>query len=344
MKHKFSIRAIIYLCFSVFLLSNTTLRALTVNAESSDNKVILIDKAQQLQILEDKDLFDNMKNTMPGDTKSETVLVENRINQSVTFYLYATVDSLELDNPEIVFGKNYMTELMKQVHLTVYNKTTSTFIYKGPATGNPADKIGNQEIYGSMVQNVDGNGGYGVLLGTLSGNSSMDLEVTITLPGASMDNSYQDSFGYVNWVFVSEGDDPTPTDVPTQNPTPTDRPTQTPTPTTLTPGTPTPTPEGTPTVTPIQTPIPTPTEGQPTPTETPSMTPTPDGSDEGTPTPTDVTIDEDDDEGKPVISEGNDLPKTGGGVTYIKPLLSILVVLGFGLFLLDRVHKKKIKE
>lgn len=308
-----------------------------MNAESSDNKVILIDKAQQLQILEDKDLFDNMKDTMPGDTKLETVLIENKINQSVTFYLYATVDSLELDNPEIVAGKNYMTELMKQVHLTVYNKTTSTFIYKGPATGNPADKIGNQEIFGSMVQNVDGNGGYGVLLGTLSRNSSMELEVTITLPGASMDNSYQDSFGYVNWVFASVGDDPTPTDVPTQTPTPT--------PTTPTPGTPTPTPEGTPTVTPTQTPTPTPTptKGQPTPTETPSIIPTPDGSDEGTPTPTDVTIDEDD-EGKPVISEGNDLPKTGGGVTYITPLLSILVVLGLGLFLLDKVHKKKIKE
>lgn len=343
MKHKFSIRAIIYLCFSVFLLSNTTLRALTVNAETTDNKVILIDKAQKLQILEDKDLFDNMKNIMPGDTRAETVLIENKVNESVTFYLYSTVDSLELDNPEIMAGKNYMTELMKQVHLSVYNKTTSRFIYKGPATGNPADKIGNQEIYGSMVQNADGNGGYGVLLGTLLGNSSMELEVTITLPGASMDNSYQDSFGYVNWVFASVGDEPTPTDIPTQTPTPTDKPTQTPTPTTPTPGTPTPTPEGTPTVTPTQTPtpLPTQTEGQPTPTETPSMIPTPDGSNEGTPTPTDDT---EEDDSVPVISEGDDLPKTGGGITYIKPLLSILVVLGLGLFLLDKVHRWKIKE
>ena len=329
------------------------LKALSVKAETSDNKVILIDKTQKLQVLEDKDLFDDMKECMPGDTRTETVQIDNNLNQKATFYLYATVDSTQ-ENDKLVAQANYAAELMKLIHLTVLDKTNNKIIYKGPATGNPLDKVGDQEIVGSMVKNVDGNGAYGVLLGDIAEKTSIMLEVTIVIPGAGIDNRFQDSFGYVKWVFSCEGSDTTPTEPVTPTPT---NPPVTPTPPTTTPTEPvTPTPPTTtptdpitstpPTTTPTESvtptlPTATPTEPTtptpivtPTPTPTATVVPTPDGEDGGTPTPTGETEDDNDD----------DLPKTGAEISYMKPLLALLVILSLGLFLLDRIHKKKIKE
>lgn len=153
---------------------------------------------------EDKDLFSNMKNLMPGDVISNTVAIANRSSRSVTIYLKAYPDFTSADGITAVRGdstasaegKTFRDDILNQISMTL--KLGDTVIYEGSADGlTPADG------YTALTE-----GDYGISLGNFPANNQQILTVTLQLPGPVFDNSFADSFDAVDWVFCVEGTTP----------------------------------------------------------------------------------------------------------------------------------------
>lgn len=322
MKNKIIKRMFIFFYATILLIGSSN-----INAFATENSVTFTDRYQVLEIKDNKDLFDNMKELLPGGSATSTISLKNNSSRVVTFYLYATVD----ENASTVEGKKYVADLIKKIELTV-KKNDTEIIYQGPASGNPLDATNQQGTINSMVLDAS-NGIYGINLGSVSSNDHMKLTTEIKIPGAELDNKYQDSYGLVNWVFCCEG-----TDIPV-------------TPPTLEPSLiPTTIPTTVPTIGPTTEPIISPTI-KPTvkPSVVPSIEPTesvkpPSESEE----PIDIEDDIEDSEeievevDDSIDTDGKGLAKTGFEVLYYKEVGILLLVLLLGIFLIEKVKRKKI--
>lgn len=152
----------------------------------------------------DTDLFDNYKNVMPGDVRSESVTIKNDYKGSdyVRVWMSALLHD-ESGNPisaevlkELKADERkgdmteleYMHDFLDQLTLTVWNgaKTDENMIY----TGHPS----------SLEQGFEGDNVY---LGRLNKGESMTLNVELSVD-IEMGNEYADRIGEVDWIFLME--------------------------------------------------------------------------------------------------------------------------------------------
>lgn len=176
------------------------------------------------------DLFENFKSVMPGDTREETVTIQNAYSgcSYINVWMRAVLHD-ENGNPisaeilkelqerkasasnasdRAMTDLEYMNDFLDQLELTVWKneKTDQNKIYQGkPSSLSDGFEEGN------------------VYLGSLSYNQSMKLLVELRVD-IEMDNRYADRIGEVDWVFVMEErttstPDPKPTPTPTPTPT-----------------------------------------------------------------------------------------------------------------------------
>ncbi len=176
--------------------------------------VVISDGTSTLQVIGDRDLFTEMKELMPGDKVTSYVQIKNISgSQIANFYLYA--ESSDLSKIAIPETKTYKEDLLKKVKLTVTQDSDNTIIYQGPASGNPADAAEGQQVIGSLVK-ISPDQQYALKIATLAPNTYTTLNITIEVPGLELDNSYQDTFSAVDWIFlcdnVSESVSPEPTE------------------------------------------------------------------------------------------------------------------------------------
>lgn len=208
MMKKLISRTVASFCIAAVLAAGSV-ETFAANVETSAASVDLNSKNDfKITAAQDRDLFSNMKGLMPGDTVSNTVSLKNNSARAVTFYLKA-YSEYELatgsnaivrsddtsENPatvKVADGKNFNANLLEFIQMTI--TMDGVELYKGSAYGE-----------GDLV-----NGNYGISLGSIGARSAKDLVVTITLPGAEMDNKFADAFAATDWMFIVEGTDPPP--------------------------------------------------------------------------------------------------------------------------------------
>ena len=195
----------------VVMSSMTALAADSVEVKGSGDYP---EKTSVVVGYQDKDLFSNMKNLMPGDTVTSVVTLANRSEREATIYLKAYTEfttpdggkTAERDRTETSEtgdistaspdGKTFNNDILNQIDMTL--TVGNTVVYKGSADGQePA------QGYKAMS-----DGDYGISLGKLSGGQAEKLTVELTLPGPTFDNSFASSFDAVDWVFCVEGTTP----------------------------------------------------------------------------------------------------------------------------------------
>jgi hypothetical protein len=148
------------------------------------------------------DLFDTAaKDLAPGDVRSFTVQLRNTSNETVRFYLKATVPTqAELDalttaasvTPTFADNSNaHYTDLLTLVQIKVTNQSNSAVLYTGPIGGSA----------GADLYDADG-----VFIGTVSAGWAGSIEIEVTIPD-TLDNTYQGTLTAVDWVFTVQADD-----------------------------------------------------------------------------------------------------------------------------------------
>ena len=144
------------------------------------------------------DLFDNFKDVMPGDVRTETITVSNtaRCCDFIKVYMRAVAHneqtnplSQKVDETESVAS---MSDFLSQLSMRVWD--------------------GDKLIYEASPDELDGLRS-NVYLGTLRRNQSLELRVELVVP-ADLGNEYSYRVGEVDWVFVIEEFDDSNPDVP----------------------------------------------------------------------------------------------------------------------------------
>lgn len=153
---------------------------------------------------QDKDLFTNLKNLVPGDVVENTVDITNNSGQSLTFYVKAYPDftasgeGARRDGGPLVTaeGKEFQSDLLDIMKMNI-TKEDGTYLYGDRDFSQPASGKGTEFEESE----------YGIVIGSIPAHSSETLTVTVKLPGAELGNDYADKFDAVDWVFYVEGTD-----------------------------------------------------------------------------------------------------------------------------------------
>lgn len=151
---------------------------------------------------QDKDLFTNLKNLVPGDIVENTVDITNNSSQSLTFYVKAYPDftasgeGARRDGGALVTeeGKEFQSDLLDIMKMNI-TREDGTYLYGDENFSQPASGKGTEFEESE----------YGIIIGSIPAHSSETLTVTVKLPGAEMTNHYAGKFDAVDWVFYVEG-------------------------------------------------------------------------------------------------------------------------------------------
>lgn len=154
------------------------------------------------------DLFDNFKDLVPGETRQQVIEITNGSEAPATIYFWAEYVDQTLATAENRALVNQMLQEYAQIKITDIN---GAVVYEGPVWGNyPVPPIAGQN--NSMRDAIS--------LGLFTQNQMKRLTVTLTLD-PKLDNTYQNLWGLIKWVFYVEGNDPDtpPTTNPNDDPT-----------------------------------------------------------------------------------------------------------------------------
>ncbi len=183
MKH-FKLRNLVAVCLAVALLGG----ALTVFSLANGNqptvtydhkeKGFIFDNVTKVEGNEYPNLFTELAELMPGDSRDQDIRVQVKNLSGGTAYMYLRTEDMWADKPQEITQTeaDAYAALMEQITLTV--------------------KQGDKVL-------AEGDLSKGVLLGKLRNNDKVDLNVTVEVP-IEMGNEFQNFHGEIGWVFTAE--------------------------------------------------------------------------------------------------------------------------------------------
>ena len=183
MKH-FKLRNLVAVCLAVALLGG----ALTVFSLANGNqptvtydhkeKGFIFDNVTKVEGNEYPNLFTELAELMPGDSRDQDIRVQVKNLTSGTAYMYLRTEDMWADKPQEITQTeaDAYAALKEQITLTV--------------------KQGDKVL-------AEGDLSKGVLLGKLRSNDKVDLNVMVEVP-LEMGNEFQNFHGEIGWVFTAE--------------------------------------------------------------------------------------------------------------------------------------------
>ena len=157
----------------------------------------------------DTDLFDNFKNVMPGDERTEAITIKNNVTgyDYVKLYIRA-VPHDEQGNP-LTYSETYENEDGKDQANAEGERdetvaTMADFLSKLSMDVYLVNADGTKETIFSASPDKSAQLTDNVLLGTFAKGQSAKLEAVLTVP-AELGNEYANRVGEVDWLFTVEG-------------------------------------------------------------------------------------------------------------------------------------------
>ena len=137
------------------------------------------------------DLFPDMKDVMPGDTLTDTIVIKNGITSGTKLKVYlrslgAQGEEADAETPEgtqDLVTKEESADFLAQMRLKV-TKANGSLLYEAPADQT------------AQLTNW-------VYLGMLRPGGKTELDLTLTVP-VEMGDEYQNRVGYIDWEFKVE--------------------------------------------------------------------------------------------------------------------------------------------
>lgn len=146
------------------------------------------DASQYFQFNTDQNaLTDKFTGMMPGESRSETFTLVNNDQREMSFYL----------NTQVLKDLGDSNNTNGAVYEITFARDGEVF-YTGT--------IGGEN--GSLVDLSGQSMGENMLMATLAENQKSEIEMTIGIDGDSMDNTYQNAAGELQFAFSVEYDDP----------------------------------------------------------------------------------------------------------------------------------------
>ena len=160
---------------TVFSLANGNQPTVTYDHKE---KGFIFDNVTQVEGNEYPNLFTELAELMPGDSRDQDIRVQVKNLSDGTVYMYLRTEDMWADNPEEITQAeaDAYAALMEQITLTV--------------------KQGEKTL-------AEGDLSKGVLLGKMRSNDTVDLSVTVEVP-IEMGNEFQNFHGEIGWVFTAE--------------------------------------------------------------------------------------------------------------------------------------------
>ncbi len=188
----------------ILLIINVTVWSVA-KAQAEDNELQLVPNQE--------DLFVDMKNMLPGESRTQNISIINGGKEKYFFYLEArnsTLNDFKQDTKAWAASARLLEKIEMEVILyTAKDSKSEKLLYKGKA--NQLKDQGNQQL---LV-------GRTVELGELLPLEKASLKVTVTIP-EELDNTYEFIQGKFWWHFYFSKVSlmPTPTTAPDPTSTP----------------------------------------------------------------------------------------------------------------------------
>ncbi len=130
------------------------------------------------------DLFPNFKDVMPGDSLTQPITVKNDASRKVKIKIYIRALGAHADS----------VDFLSQLRLRVEKSEENTMGYMFDAAASETAQLTDW-----------------VCLGTLYSGGEVKLNVTLDVP-VELDNQYQQQIGYLDWEFMIEEYEISPSD------------------------------------------------------------------------------------------------------------------------------------
>lgn len=122
------------------------------------------------------DLFDSLKEVLPGDSLTQQITVKNDSSNEVKVKIYMRSLGANEDS----------ADFLSRLHMTVAKSSDNDMAYMFDAASNQTDGLADW-----------------VLLGTLYSGGEVNLDITLDVP-LELGNEYQNAVGYLDWQFKVE--------------------------------------------------------------------------------------------------------------------------------------------